>query len=56
MEYHFVIVDYLCRAQTDRIMHGSDADDVRWVSVEELPLFRLSEKAAGVVRKARALN
>ena len=56
VEYHFVIVDYLCRAQTDRIVHGSDADDVRWVSVEELPLFRLSDAAAGVVRKARALN
>lgn len=56
VEYHFVIVDYLCRAQTDQIVHGSDADDVRWVGVEELPLFRLSEKAAGVVRKARALN
>jgi 8-oxo-dGTP diphosphatase len=56
VEYHYVIVDYLCRAHTDCVVHGSDADDVRWVSVEELPLFHVSEKASSVVRKARALN
>ena len=56
VEYHFVIVDYLCRANTDRVEHGSDADDVRWASPEELGPLRVSEKAMRVVRKARALN
>ena len=56
VEYHFVIVDYLCRANTDRVVHGSDADDVRWASAEELGPLRVSEKAMSVVRKARALN
>lgn len=56
VEYHYVIVDYLCRADTDRVVHGSDADDVRWASVGELGPLRVSERAMSVVRKARALN
>jgi len=56
VEYHYVVVDYLCRANTDRVVHGSDADDVRWASAEELEPLRVSEKAMSVVRKARALN
>jgi 8-oxo-dGTP diphosphatase len=53
VEYHYVIVDYLCRAMSDGLAHGSDADDVRWVEIEELPAYRLTEKATAVIHKAR---
>ena len=32
VEYHFVIIDYLCHATDDRLVRGSDADDARWVA------------------------
>ena len=56
VEYHFVIVDYLCYALHGAIMRGSDADDVRWVSPDELPAYHLTEKAREVIDKAVRLS
>jgi 8-oxo-dGTP diphosphatase len=55
VEYHFVIIDYLCRAAGDRLVSGSDADDVRWVRPEELAAYRLTERATRVITKAISL-
>lgn len=52
VEYHYVVVDYLCRARSNRLVPGSDADDVRWAGLGELPAYRLNKKAAAVVQKA----
>ena len=55
VEYHFVIIDYLCRALTDSPVAGSDADAVRWVRADELAAYRLTDKATSVIRKALSL-
>jgi 8-oxo-dGTP diphosphatase len=55
VEYHYVIIDYLCRAWTDRIAHGSDADAVRWVELADLAVYRVSSKAVQVIQKAQEL-
>jgi mutator protein MutT len=55
VEYHYVIIDYLCRAWTDRLAHGSDADDVRWVPVEELDDLAVTKEAVAVIRKGAEL-
>ena len=52
VEYHYVLVDYLCRALHDRIACGSDADEVRWVKPDELAAYRITEKATSVIHKA----
>jgi 8-oxo-dGTP diphosphatase len=52
VEYHFVIVDYLCTVQAGVVAHGSDASDVRWVSVSELSDYRVTDKAIEVILKA----
>ena len=52
VEYHFVIVDYLCTVRAGVAAHGSDASDVRWVSVSELAAHRVSDKAIDVILKA----
>ena len=54
--YHFVIIDYLCHATDDRFVVGSDADDVRWVAVDQLAGYRVRENAIAVIRKAIAAN
>lgn len=57
IEYHFVIVDYLCtRAGTAEAVAGSDVDAVRWAEEADLAQFHLSEKATSVVRQAFAMS
>ncbi len=55
VEYHVVIIDYVCYAEETRAACGSDADDVRWVRTDELPAYRVREKAISVINKAVSL-
>jgi mutator protein MutT len=52
VEYHFVILDYLCRAADGSLGAGSDAADVRWVALGELGRYRLAERVTAVVHSA----
>jgi 8-oxo-dGTP diphosphatase len=56
VEYHFVIVDYLCYAVDDRLSCGSDADEAVWVLLERLLDYGITPKADEVIRKAVALD
>ena len=56
-EYHYVIADYACQIRSgtpSAAVRGSDAADVRWVSVAELDCYRVTATAIAVIRKARA--
>jgi len=56
-EYHYVIIDYLCRVRRGTptaAAGGTDAADVRWVRVAELDRYRLTPAALAVIEKARA--
>ena len=55
VQYHFVVVDYLCRPATQALRSGSDADEVRWVEAASLDAYHLTKKAASVIRTALAL-
>jgi len=50
-QYHYVLIDYLCRPISGEARAGSDVSDVRWVSVEALPAMGLRESIEQVVRK-----
>ena len=56
VEYHYIIIDYLCRPWTDRLAHGSDADDVRWVRIADLTEHGVTAKAIAVVQKGLELS
>ncbi len=56
VEYHFVILDFLCRAEGGSLGHGSDAADARWVAIGGLGRYQLAEKVTGVVHKALAMT
>jgi ADP-ribose pyrophosphatase YjhB (NUDIX family) len=56
VEYHYVIIDYLCQVAAGTPAHASDVDDVRWVDRDKVPLYNLTEKAAAVVEKAFQLR
>ena len=56
-EYHYIIIDYACRVRSGtptNATRGTDAADVRWVSVDELDRYRLTDTAITVIRKALA--
>ncbi len=50
-QYHYVLVDYLCRPISGEARAASDVSDVRWVSVDALPAMGLRESVEQVVRK-----
>ena len=50
-EYHYVLIDYLCRAVSGEAQAGSDVSDVRWVAPEALPAMGLRASIEQVVRK-----
>jgi ADP-ribose pyrophosphatase YjhB (NUDIX family) len=55
VRYHFVIVDYLCVCVGGELGAGDDADDVAWVTGEEVDGYGVNEVAAAVLRKGLAM-
>ena len=51
VQYHFVLVDYLCRPAGGRLQHGSDVEDVAVADPAALDGFDLTEKALAVIRR-----
>jgi 8-oxo-dGTP diphosphatase len=56
VEYHFVIIDYLCRARGGSLACATDADEARWVLFHDLQAFRPTASVTAVVRKAMELS
>jgi mutator protein MutT len=55
VQYHFVIVDYLCRRTSGTLTCASDADAAQWASTDDLEPFALTRTALDVIAKARRL-
>jgi len=51
VRFHFVIVDFLCRAAEGEPVAGTDADALAWVTAEELDAYGVNPHAAAVIRK-----
>jgi ADP-ribose pyrophosphatase YjhB (NUDIX family) len=52
VQYHYVILDYLCEAIGGEVRAGSDAVDAAWVAEGEVGRLALSETATNAVGKA----
>jgi 8-oxo-dGTP diphosphatase len=52
VEYHFVIVDYLCAPTGGQLAAASDADGACWAPLDDLSPYRLTAQALAVVAKA----
>ncbi|HEV3305209.1 MAG TPA: NUDIX hydrolase [Candidatus Sulfotelmatobacter sp.] len=51
VQYHYVLIDFLCRRVAGDIAAASDAAEVRWFTQEELPGLKLAEDTLDVIRK-----
>jgi ADP-ribose pyrophosphatase YjhB (NUDIX family) len=56
VEYHFVLVDYLCRPVAGAMRYGSDASDVVLADPADLAAFALTQKALDVIAKGVACS
>ena len=56
VQYHFVLVDYLCRVCGGTCRPGSDVDAVVWATLEDLDAFALTAKALAMIAKGREVS
>jgi len=54
VQYHYVLVDFLCRRVSGELQAADDAAAVRWFTREELPALNLAEDTLEVVHKGFA--
>jgi ADP-ribose pyrophosphatase YjhB (NUDIX family) len=51
-EYHYVLIDYLCKVTGGNLSPASDAARARWVPRAELPSYHITEGTLAVIEKA----
>jgi len=51
VQYHYVLVDFLCRRVSGEARPGADASELRWITARELESFPIADPAAAVIRK-----
>jgi ADP-ribose pyrophosphatase YjhB (NUDIX family) len=51
VQYHYVLIDFLCRKIGGELAAASDAAEVRWFTRQDLPELHLAEDTQDVIRK-----
>jgi ADP-ribose pyrophosphatase YjhB (NUDIX family) len=54
VQYHYVLIDFLCRRVAGDLAAASDAAEVRWFTREELSRLKLAEDTLDVICKGFA--
>jgi ADP-ribose pyrophosphatase YjhB (NUDIX family) len=54
VQYHYVLVDFVCRAVGGEVRCGTDASDVALADPLDLSAYRLTDKAIEVIGKGMA--
>jgi ADP-ribose pyrophosphatase YjhB (NUDIX family) len=53
-EYHYVLIDYVCRVVGGKLFPGDDVSAVDWVRRRDLPSLQITEGTLAVIEKAFA--
>jgi len=51
VQYHYVLIDFLCRPMGGELRAASDAAEARWFTREELPALNLADDTHEVILK-----
>ncbi|HKW25866.1 MAG TPA: NUDIX domain-containing protein [Terriglobales bacterium] len=51
IQFHYVLIDFLCRRTGGELRAGGDAEEARWIRAGELDSFSIADSAAAVLRK-----
>ena len=54
VQYHYVLIDFLCRRVGGELLAADDATEVRWFAREELQGLKLAEDTQDVIKKGFA--
>jgi mutator protein MutT len=54
VQYHYVLIDFLCRRVAGDLAAASDAAEARWFTPEDLHALRLAEDTLQVIRQGFA--
>jgi 8-oxo-dGTP diphosphatase len=54
VQYHYVLIDFLCRRVGGELFAASDAAEVRWFAKEELSMLNLAEDTGDVIERGFA--
>jgi 8-oxo-dGTP diphosphatase len=52
-EYHYVLVDYVCKAVGGEMRPGDDVSRVEWVKLSNLHEYKVTSGTVGAVERAR---
>lgn len=55
VRYHYVIIDYVSAVEGGILRAGDDAAEARWVTLDELATYDVTDGVADMVRRAFAL-
>lgn len=51
VQYHYVLIDFLCRRIGGELLAASDAAEIRWFTPTELPALNLAQDTLEVIQK-----
>lgn len=51
VQYHFVVIDYLCRIVSGEACPGTDVSEIRWVPLEKLQELEITPETRDVIHK-----
>jgi ADP-ribose pyrophosphatase YjhB (NUDIX family) len=51
IQFHYVLIDFLCRRVSGELRAGGDASEARWITAAELDEFPIADSAQAVLRK-----
>jgi 8-oxo-dGTP diphosphatase len=51
VQYHFVLIDYLCQVIAGEAHPASDVSEVRWIKRDELEKFAVAPETCEVIRR-----
>lgn len=54
IEYHYLLVDYLCQVKGGKLNAADDASRAEWFEREDLPGLKLTQGTLPVIQKAFA--
>ena len=52
LEYHYVLIDYLCRVTGGKLRPADDASSAKWVRQADLARYPITEGTLDVIRRA----
>ena len=52
VEYHYVLIDYVCEVRGGELRPGDDVCAVEWMGLEELRSLKITEGTLGVIERA----